>query len=353
MVSNQVAEAARLGQLPLLGSRKTGGETLRSKGITADRVRQTASHARQTSRQRGRGGRRRASSRALAAGAIALALIGAGASAQPAPGRSAEELPWHEHYELALRAIEERQAAAAIAHLEEALVQRPVPELRAPTTGVRYVDYVPYAYLAVAHYLAGDLEASRINLDRSKRAGAVLGSDEGARLVSAYETLLERRATGSGSERTGAPRSFREYDPPPPTLSEQEAERIRNEVAMRCGVTRASSRLPWYYYYELGLALRSRGDSSHALEALIEATDRRPVPKQRAFMYGMWFIDYLPYFEIAKLHCELGNLECARDALLLSEAYGEAGTSKQVQVDLQELKRDLETLLFEAPPEGR
>ncbi|HVS64255.1 MAG TPA: hypothetical protein VMT85_12220 [Thermoanaerobaculia bacterium] len=313
-----------------------------------------APHARQTSRQPGRAGRRRASLRALASSAIALALIAAGASARPAhAGRSAEELTWHEHYELALRAIEERQAAPAIAHLEKALAQRPVPELRAPTSGVRYVDYLPYAYLAVAHYLAGDLEASRANLERSKRAGAVLGSDEGARLVSAYDTLLEKRAIGSGSERTGAQRSFREYDPPPPTLSEQEAERIRNEVAMRCGVTRASNRLPWYYYYELGLALRSRGDSSRALEALIEATDRRPVPKQRAFMYGMWFIDYLPYFEIAKLHRELGNLECARDALLLSEAYGEAGTSKEIQVDLQELKRDLETLLFEAPPDGR
>ena len=283
----------------------------------------------------------------------AALLCGITAALPTSAGGAAQDLPWYEHYELALQAIEERRATAAIDHLEQAIAQRPDPELRAPTTGVRYVDYLPYAYLAVAHYLAGDIEESRGNLERSRRAGVALGSEEGARLLAAHEVLVDRRARSTGEQSTDATRSYRDYQPPPPKLSEQEAERIRNEVAMRCGVTRSSHRLPWYYYYELGLALRARGDSSRALEALIDATDRRPVPKQRAFMYGMWFIDYLPYFEIAKLHRELGNLECARDALLLSEAYGEAANSKEVQVDLQALKRDLETLLFQTPPNDR
>ena len=56
-------------------------------------------------------------------------------------------------------------------------------------------------------------------------------------------------------------------------------------------------------------------------------------------MYGMWFIDYRPYFEIAKRHMELGNWSCAVDAMRISEARGEVAQSDRdydKYIDLRE-----------------
>ena len=37
----------------------------------------------------------------------------------------------------------------------------------------------------------------------------------------------------------------------------------------------------------------------------------------------MWFTDYRPYFEIARLHAHLGNWDCVVDALRVASLYDE------------------------------
>jgi hypothetical protein len=140
--------------------------------------------------------------------------------------------------------------------------------------------------------------------------------------------------------------SYRDFRRRPTVLSEVEAEQVGHQVRARCGIKPDSRHLPWYYYYELGLTLAKRGDAQRALDALVEATDRRSQPEHRAFMYGMWFIDYLPYFEIAKLHHELGNSSCAWDALRLSRQYGEVAENQPASKRRRELVQALQNRLL-------
>ena len=108
-------------------------------------------------------------------------------------------------------------------------------------------------------------------------------------------------------------------------LSEKEFNLLRNDVLTRCNLpldTRPSE-APWYANYELGLQLERKGDYPRALTHFIDAVANRPNPQKQARMYGMWLIDYYPYFHIARSHVRLENWECARNALQISERLGE------------------------------
>ena len=135
--------------------------------------------------------------------------------------------------------------------------------------------------------------------------------------------------------------TYKDFDRKPVSLSEEELAAIRRRIADQCGVHPESdfSRAPWYFHYELALELARRGDPQRALDALIDATEHRAKPERGARMYGVWFTDYLPYFQIARLHVQLGNWACAEDALRLSKETKEisAGDPEAVQVkELQE-----------------
>ena len=141
----------------------------------------------------------------------------------------------------------------------------------------------------------------------------------------------------------GKPGNFRRYEKKTPKLSEAEATRIRREVLSRCKLPQDSkpSDAPWYFHYELGLELTEQGDAERALEALIDAVDRRPDPQRKARLYGMWFMDYLPYLQIARAHAQLGNRECALDALRLSEELGEVLPDDRDVRELEDLLADV------------
>ena len=226
---------------------------------------------------------------------------------------------WDDQYESALLLIQAGDADGAITALRGALAESPEPRLRAPTTGRRYVDYLPYLYLAVASHMAGDAAAANEYLEQSEAAGAAALSEVGGPLLEAYRGLLGRPAS------IDEPVSYREYDSQAVVLTEEEFRKTQKLVATRCGLAAKNDlkSAPWYFHYELALELTKQGDAQRALDSMIVATEDRPDPQRSARMYGMWFIDYLPYYEIARIHAELGNWECARDALRLSESKGE------------------------------
>jgi hypothetical protein len=120
--------------------------------------------------------------------------------------------------------------------------------------------------------------------------------------------------------------------------------RIRREVLSRCRLPADSKAAdaPWYFHYELGLSLLGdHGDPQRALDALIDSVDRRPEPQRKARLYGMWFLDYLPYIQIAKAHAQLGNRECALDALRLSQEMGEVSPGDRDVLELKSLLGDV------------
>jgi hypothetical protein len=257
----------------------------------------------------------------------------------------ATELRWYGHYDQALALIEEGRAGEARQHLEAAAEQRGEPGRLVRTYGLRYVDYLPYLYLAVVSHMEGDLEAARGYLETSERWGVAQQTEVGSTLLPAYRILLqtsdlqeaevaqqppvpERVAEIVEAEvdpTEAAKPSYKVYEPRSTVISEREVEEVRTDVRRRCGISSDlhHSRLPWYFHYEMGLAMERRGDPQRALDALVAAAENRPVSQHGARMYGMWFTDYMPYFAIARAHANLGNWSCALDALEVSEDMGE------------------------------
>lgn len=105
---------------------------------------------------------------------------------------------------------------------------------------------------------------------------------------------------------------------------EYEVNLIRQRVLRKCGLAAdvAPDKLPWYFHYEFALELLDAGHAQQALTVLYRSTAKRTIPKRGARMYGMWFVDYLPYYQIAATHAQLGNWTCARQALEKAEHFG-------------------------------
>jgi hypothetical protein len=112
-------------------------------------------------------------------------------------------------------------------------------------------------------------------------------------------------------------------------LSESEVRELSRMMLLRCGLSEDAEirKAPWYFHYELGLELAAKDDPQKAVDFLLAAVERRPVPKRFARMYGMWFTHYQPYLEIAANHAALGNWSCAYSALELSRETGEMATA--------------------------
>ncbi|MEJ2189725.1 MAG: hypothetical protein P8Y93_10000 [Acidobacteriota bacterium] len=244
--------------------------------------------------------------------------------------------PWYVSYERGLEAFRKGDQETARAEFEEALASRPNEGLHVPTNGLHSVDYLPHLYLAIACYHLGDLEAASEQLAAARKSGVAAESSVGGPLLDHYETLIR-----SGTSPPARVR--RKDDAPPPVvtaeevatlqaatrqpevLNKKELAQVTRETLTRCGVSPDTGvdQAPWYFHYEMGLTMAKKGDFQRALDFLIAAAERKPMPDQAARMYGMWFTDYRPYLEIASNHALLGNWRCAVNALALSEKTGE------------------------------
>jgi tetratricopeptide (TPR) repeat protein len=222
---------------------------------------------------------------------------------------------WFERYELALRLLEDGKAGEAGAELRAALALRPQEGLQIPTRPMQYIDYLPHLHLAITAQMLGEVETARRHLQAAERSGVAEKSEVGRALLIAYQQLLR----GELSQQYQRPR-FAVFPQRPTVLTDEEFDSLRGEVLARCAIPPTSklAQVPWYAHYELGLEVARRGDPQRALNLFLDAVGRRPNPQRRARMYGMWLIDYYPYFNIARSHMKLGNWECARDALEVS-----------------------------------
>jgi tetratricopeptide (TPR) repeat protein len=236
---------------------------------------------------------------------------------------AAATLLWHQHYENGVRLIEQGRAADARVELDAALAARPKEGLQIATTPQRYIDYLPHLYLAIADQMSGDVDAARKELAMAEESNVAMRSEVGRPLLVAYELLLR----GDGKTTSARP-AYAVFLEKPPVLSETEFNTLRNDVLTKCDLPPDSklANAPWYARYELALELERKGDYPRALHELIDAVALRPNPQRRARMYGMWLIDYYPYFHIARAHVSLANWQCAKNALDISQKLGEIPT---------------------------
>ena len=254
--------------------------------------------------------------------------------------QNASAATWYEHYEKGVRLIEQGRGGEARAALREALKARAEEGVQVPAEPQQYIDYLPHLYLAIANQMAGDVGAARKELALAETSGMAVRSEVGRPLLVAYELLL--RGDGSGKY----PR-YAVYEKKAPTLSEAEFTILRNDVLAKCDLpldTKLSA-APWYANYELGLQLERKGDYSRALTHFIDAVAQRPDPQKQARMYGMWMIDYYPYFHIARSHVRLENWQCAKNALEISQRLAEIPGSAPELQELLSLQRETERKL--------
>lgn len=232
----------------------------------------------------------------------------------------ASELPCEIHYATALGYISNENYLDASAELEQAIQLAPTPTLSA-------TEYLPYIQLAVASYKAGRFTSARQALIQSQIHGVAPKSKTGTKLINKYAADI---MTAPASE--DAPllpqmslASYQDIRKGEYYLSDENAELIRSAVLRRCAVSSKldQNKLPWYFHYEYGVDLMEAGDPQRALETLVLGANIREESKRNKRMYGMWFIDYLPYYQIALAHSRLGNWESALDAIQTSENFGE------------------------------
>ena len=255
---------------------------------------------------------------------------------------SASAATWYEQYEKGVRLIEQGKAEAAKDALAAAIAARAEEGLQVPTRPQQYLDYLPHLYLAIAHQMTGDVEAARKALARAESSGVAAKSEVGRPLLVAYQLLLR------GDASSARPR-YAVYDAKAPVLSEAEFQTLRNDVLSKCDLPLDTklSEAPWYANYELGLELERKGDYPRALTHFIDAVAHRPNPQKQARMYGMWLIDYYPYFHIARSHVRLENWQCAKNALEISQRLGELPPTAPELSELLSLQRETEKKLSE------
>jgi hypothetical protein len=108
------------------------------------------------------------------------------------------------------------------------------------------------------------------------------------------------------------------------SLQPAEVDALRRKVLVQCGLDSSRNVLPWYFHFAYGQALLEAGDARRAVVELSRSIDLKPEPSARKRTYGMWFTDYLPYFQLAEAHARLDNWPCAERAMQLSQSSGEA-----------------------------
>jgi tetratricopeptide (TPR) repeat protein len=252
----------------------------------------------------------------------------------------AGNLSWFDHYELGVRLIEQGKSAEAKTELETALAARAEEGVQVPAGPQQYLDYLPHLYLAIASQMSGDVDRAKKELALAESSGMAAKSEVGRPLLVAYQLLLRGDAIGK------VPR-YAMFEKKPPVLSDDEFATLRSDVLAKCDLP-ADTKLrnaPWYANYELGLALERKGDYSRALTHFIDAVARRPNPQRQARMYGMWLIDYYPYFHIARSHVRLENWQCAKNALEISQRLGEIPPNAAEASEWLSLQRETERQL--------
>ncbi len=223
-------------------------------------------------------------------------------------------------YRYGLESLERGEFTAAIAAFETAVSKDPTPRLAVLANDT---DYLPHLNLAVAHHEAGNQEAARKALDVSAAHGVVRQSYLGRKLWDRY--ALNIMATDSAMLADNQAADFRTFERSDFTLSDTEVTSIKSQVLRRCALSGKgpTDEMPWYFHYEFGLDLMAAGDPQRALDELILAANLREDSKRNSRMYGMWFTNYLPYFQIAQAHSKLGNWQCAMDAMRVSAKQSE------------------------------
>lgn len=126
------------------------------------------------------------------------------------------------------------------------------------------------------------------------------------------------------------------------SLEPMAADALRRKVLIQCGIDPNRYVLPWYFHFEYGQALLEAGDAQRAIVELSQSIELKPESRARKRTYGMWYLDYLPYFQLAEAHAMLQNWPCAENAMQLSRSMGEVESGRIESQRIRALQENLD-----------
>lgn len=253
--------------------------------------------------------------------------------------------PWRANYEKGLQLIAQGNYEGAVNYLKMAVADRPISEIIQDEK--ESFEYLPYLQLGICYVnlkrpqLASEyfeLENSLLPIERSTG---------GKELMKEYMEKLEHHEPQTRGVQT-AEQTMRSYQKKPYLLSNLQVEKLKEDIRTRCSLPKASDEsYPWYFHYELGKELEHKGDWQRALESFIHALDHREQPRRSSRIYGMWFVDYYPYYNIGLAHYRLQNWKCADNAFQLSLMYEDIPPDSPENSKLQAMKMEVQEKLTE------
>ena len=102
----------------------------------------------------------------------------------------AQSQEWHEHYRNAQEALAASDWKHAERELNQALTQRKQSGLNVETSGLRFVDYLPYYWLGVAYFNLGDFENAARQFEQEKKQSVIQSTSQWQALRH-YESTLQ------------------------------------------------------------------------------------------------------------------------------------------------------------------
>jgi hypothetical protein len=108
----------------------------------------------------------------------------------------------------------------------------------------------------------------------------------------------------------------------------------------------ASAQTYWFETYETAvdkIEAQEQAQMEEALELLGALVAERPLPQSKMRVPGDRLIDYLPYFQKARVEMALGRYDDARKSLDASEAFQEVRGNTQAMETLREMRGTLDT----------
>lgn len=127
------------------------------------------------------------------------------------------------------------------------------------------------------------------------------------------------------------------------SLQPEAANALRRKVLIQCGIDPNRYVLPWYFHFEYGRSLLEMGDARRAVVELSQSIELKPESQPRKRTYGMWYLDYLPYFQLAEAHAMLQNWPCAENAMQLSRSMGEIESGRIEPQRVRSLQQDIDS----------
>jgi len=98
----------------------------------------------------------------------------------------------------------------------------------------------------------------------------------------------------------------------------------------------------WFESYQRAVELIDGERLDEASALLDEVIREMPTPEAAARIPGNRFVNYLPYYQRARIQFKQGDLEGAAHNLAVSEAFGAIRADRQAMADVQRLRAGLE-----------